>query len=293
MRPGRTSNGRSRELALSVAALALCVLGVVAPSAAAEDGTAGGAPGRALDAGSATRGFLEANELYAEERYDEAAALYEEILEAGFENADIEYNLGNAHYKAGRMGWAVLAYERALRLDPSHEDAAANLEFVRELLADRQSSVGGPLSAFFARLSSRFTLGRLAVLASALYFVLAGVGIAGVLRGGFAGWPGRLAVVAAVALVVAGALLGYRIAQAGANVEAVVLAPEVSVRTGPGDDFVLEFRLHEGTKVRLAETRGEWARVSVTGTDLEGWLPGSAVERISRTTAAVAAGGPR
>ena len=62
--------------------------------------------------------------------------------------------------------------------------------------------------------------------------------------------------------------------------EATMVAVDVPVRTGPGDDFVLEFRLHEGTKVRLREVRDDWARVSVEGTDLEGWLPERTVEEI-------------
>jgi tetratricopeptide (TPR) repeat protein len=274
----RDSAKRLRALALAVAvgAVILGSVGLGSQQAYAET------PLRqeSLDPESATRAFMRANALYAEARYDEAASLYEEILMAGFANADVQFNLGNAHYKSGRIGWAVLAYERALKLDPSHDDAAANLGFVRELLADRQSSVGGPFSEYLRRLSSSFTLGRLAVAVSVLYFVLVGAIIAGVARGGLVGWPGRLAAAIAIAMAVAGGLLGYRATQARANVEAIVLAPEIGVRTGPGEDFVLEFRLHEGTKVRLAEVRGEWARVSVSGTDLEGWLPAGRVERI-------------
>lgn len=277
---GRSAS-RSGGLAALRAAAILAVLLLWAVPANCQTARETDAPVTvALDPGAATRAFWEANALYAGERYDEAAALYEEILMAGFANADVEYNLGGAHYKSGRLGHAVLAYERALRLDPSHEDAAANLEFVRELLADRQSPVGGVLSAFLARLSARFTLPRLAVLASTFYFILTGALMVGVLRGGTVGWPARLAAVMAIHLAVAGGLLGYRLVQAGAEVDAVVLAPEVGVRTGPGDDFVLEFRLHEGTKVRLEEVRDDWGRVSVSGTELEGWLPAAAVERI-------------
>lgn len=230
--------------------------------------------------GGASRAFRQANALYSEERFDEAAATYEAILDAGFENADVEYNLGNAHYKSGRLGRAVLAYERALRLEPAHEDAIANLAFVSELLADRRVPVGGAVSEFLARGSTGFTVDRLALASSFFYFALFGVLVAGVLRGGLAGWPGRLAAVLAVCLAVAGGALAYRVVQARENVEAVVLSQEVGVRTGPGEDFVLEFRLHEGTKVRLDESRGEWARVSVSGTDLEGWLPAGTIEEI-------------
>jgi hypothetical protein len=239
----------------------------------------------AIDAGGATQAFREANSLYSQERFEDAAAVYEAILQGGFENADVQYNLGNAYYKAGRLGSSVLAYERALKLDPSHEDAARNITFLGELLADRRAPVGGAMSAFLAGLSARFTVERLSVLTSVLYFILFAALVVVTLRGPFATWARRLAIVMVVHLAVFGGLLAFRVAQARANVEAVVMAHEVGVRTGPGEDFMLEFRLHEGTKVRLGETRvddgsGAWARVSVAGTDLEGWLPSESVEKI-------------
>ncbi|MFH1502626.1 MAG: tetratricopeptide repeat protein [Candidatus Eisenbacteria bacterium] len=267
--------------ALTLACVA-CLLFASLP-ALAEDGTSLARGG--LDAGDATRAFAQANALYSEERFDEAAAVYEAILDGGFRNADVEYNLGNAHYKSGRLGPAVLAYERALGLDPSHEDAAANLAFLGELLADRRTPVGGSVSESLAGLSARFTVGRLAFLASVFYFTLFFALIWGVLRGPAAQWARRLALVMVVHLAVSGGILAFKVAQTRANVEAVILAAEVGVRTGPGDDFLLEFRLHEGTKVRLSESRAdesgdEWARVAVAGTDLEGWLPANAIERI-------------
>ncbi len=228
----------------------------------------------------AARLFREGNELYAEGNHGAAADVYETILAGGFRNAEIYYNLANARYMEGDIAQAVLGYERALRLDGSHEDAAENLEFVREQLADRQVRVGGALSEVLERFFRQADVGWLAVAVSILYFVVVGCIIAGVLRGAFQPWLLRAIVVVATLLVLSGALLGYRIHRTAAVREAVVVAADVPVRTGPGDDFVLEFRLHEGTKVRLREARDDWARVSVEGTDLEGWLPERAVEEI-------------
>lgn len=233
-----------------------------------------------LDAAQATELFREANALYAEGAYDGAVSRYERVVGGGIESPDVRYNLANAYFKAGMMGRAVLNYERALRLDPGHEDARANLEFVSEILADRQASVGGPMSVLFEDAYSRATAGRLAVLASLSYFILVGAVTLGILRGAVTGWVARLAVVMGILLVVVCGLLAVRLYQERSLREAVVLAPEVAVRTGPGEDFVLEFRLHEGTKVRAREDRGDWIRISVGGSDLEGWLPAGSIEEI-------------
>jgi len=233
-----------------------------------------------LDPDRATQLFREANALYADGAYDGAAARYERVLAGGVENADVRYNLANAYFQAGAIGRAVLNYERALKLDPGHEDARANLEFVTELLADRQASVGGPVSEFLSQAYARATPGRLAFWVSVFYFALVGALVRGVFRGALVGWAARLAVVAGILLVVAASFLALRLTRLRSVREAVVLAPEVAVRTGPGEDFVLEFRLHEGTKVRAREDRDDWVRISVAGTDLEGWLPAGSLEEI-------------
>lgn len=279
----RRPSGRRRGAgAAFLVILALLLFHAVpGPSAAAvREPGAGEAAARDVGPDEALRLFRQANSLYAEGSYGAAAEVYQTIIDGGFRSAEVYYNLANARYKEGNLGQAVLGYERALRLDGSNRDAVDNLEFVREQLADRQVPVGGALATALERFARRAATGRLAVLVSALYFATVGFIVAGVLRGAFRPWMLRVVAVLAVALLGAGLLLGYRVHRDAAVREAVITSAEVPVRTGPGDDFVLEFKLHEGTKVRMREARDEWVRVSVEGTDLEGWLPEGAVEEI-------------
>ncbi|MBN2565073.1 MAG: tetratricopeptide repeat protein [Candidatus Eisenbacteria bacterium] len=233
-----------------------------------------------IGAEEATEFFRQANMLYAQGGYEEAADLYQRIVAGGFRNADVYYNLANARYKSGEIAQAVLGYERALRLDPSHADARANLAFVSEQLPDRQAAAVDALPPGLERAVRRADTRTLAVLASALYFLLVGCIIVGIVRRVFQPWLTRTIVVLIVAAALSGAGLGLRIYGEATEHGAIVVASDVAARTGPGEDFVLEFRLHEGTKVRMMETRGDWARVSVGGTDLEGWVPSAAVEAI-------------
>ena len=112
------------------------------------------------------------NKLYAEEKYDEANNKYRDALidspespiinfnigdvqykKRNFEEAvksyekstfsdEIKvqsgsyYNLGNTFYKMGKLPESILAYKKALELNPEDEDAKYNLEYVRAKLKD-------------------------------------------------------------------------------------------------------------------------------------------------------------
>jgi hypothetical protein len=59
------------------------------------------------------------------------------------------------------------------------------------------------------------------------------------------------------------------------------VAQEIDVTSGPGPQYVNEFDLHSGTEVTLIETRGSWTRLSLSGDELQGWVPTSAVEPLA------------
>ncbi len=75
--------------------------------------------------------FNQGNEAYSRDNLDEAIMLYEECLNIS-QSAALHYNLGNAWYKSGKTGNAILHYEKSLALQPGNPDVQANLKFVRE-----------------------------------------------------------------------------------------------------------------------------------------------------------------
>ena len=89
--------------------------------------------------------FADANAQYAEGNYAEAAIQYEQILaelpstsvaNLPSDYAVVYYNLGNAYFKQGELAQSILAYERALRLQPSFKDAKHNLLFAQSHIID-------------------------------------------------------------------------------------------------------------------------------------------------------------
>ena len=76
--------------------------------------------------------FLKANEAYATGNFENAIKGYEALAQARQFSANLFYNLGNAYFRAGDFGAAILNYERALALDRHHAEADANLRIVRD-----------------------------------------------------------------------------------------------------------------------------------------------------------------
>src|SRR5213593_3374221 len=85
--------------------------------------------------------FEQANKLYEQGKFKEAADVYERLIDRGIEAPGLYFNLGNAWYKAGQNGRAVAAYLRAERLAPRDPAIRFNLDFVRRKVTGQAASV--------------------------------------------------------------------------------------------------------------------------------------------------------
>lgn len=84
---------------------------------------------------------VDADSAYIKENYQEAASLYEKVLEEGH-SSEVYYNLGNCYYRLEKIGPAVLNYERALLLNPGDGNIRHNLELARSKTLDKISPIG-------------------------------------------------------------------------------------------------------------------------------------------------------
>src|SRR5205809_8083524 len=76
--------------------------------------------------------FTKANQEYAQGNFAEAISGYEALVGAGQWSANLFYDLGNAYFRVGDFGHAVLNYERALALERHHPEAIAKLHIARD-----------------------------------------------------------------------------------------------------------------------------------------------------------------
>jgi tetratricopeptide (TPR) repeat protein len=226
-------------------------------------------------------GMAEANRLYEAGQYAEAAASYQALVDASAEDGALYYNLGNAYYKAGDLGRAILNYRRAQSLLPRDQDVAANLRIARSQTQDLiDQDREGPLVATVGRLFRWITLYEAALATLMLWFFLCGLLIAAILRSDQKRILLTLAGIAAAFFALGVLSVGIRLLDETDRAPAVVVGDAVSVRSGPGQEYLAEFNLHAGAEVRMVERRQAWARIALPG-DLQGWVPEDTVVRVT------------
>jgi len=220
-----------------------------------------------------------ANAAYADGRYEEAAAGYEALLAEG-PNATLYYNLGNACFKQGELAQAILNYERALRLEPNHKDAQYNLKFAQSRITDNIVEQDFFLSAW-ARAIRNNLRERTWLVISIVLFILGLTGILLFLLGREA-WLRKTAFHTAWLALLFSLITGLNAASLHQRDtlrnEAIITQGVVNAKSSPDRSGTDLFTVHEGTKVVIRETIGEWCNIRVGNN--EGWIKQQNMERI-------------
>lgn len=112
------------------------------------EGLVGDVPAVRADAGLRERSFVRALELFdaakTPDDYRESASVLESILADGFRSGAVYYNLGNAYFRAGEFGRAILNYRKAKPYLPRDPYLAANLQQALAVAPGRLSAPPRP-----------------------------------------------------------------------------------------------------------------------------------------------------
>lgn len=224
--------------------------------------------------------FSQANAQYAEGNYAEAVAQYEQVI-AEQPSAEAYYNLGNAYFKQGELAQAILAYERALRIEPSYKDAKHNLLFAQSRIVDNiEDTQSFFLSNWLKAIRNALNQQTWMILSIALFICM----LIGFFLFAFSQtvWVRKTAfytslvalLISLVACINAGSLHHRDTARA----EAIITQGIVNAKSSPDRSGTDLFTVHEGTKVEITETIGDWCCIHVG--NYIGWMPLAHLERI-------------
>lgn len=236
-----------------IALLTLMVLGLVQTTGASES----------------ARIFLDGIKDYKEDRFADAATAFTTIADNGVRNGKLYYNIGNACFKNGDIGHALLWYERALKLLPHDPDLRFNYEYVQSLTRDEKADKELPLVRilfFWKYLLSRSQIQWAAIVFNLIFWTLVAVRM---IRRKTA-FQTVAHVVLAIGLVFV-LTAAYNDYETHFVREAVILPAKASIRSGLTDDATELFVLHAGAKVKIDKEMNGYFRITFSEGKI-GWI---------------------
>jgi tetratricopeptide (TPR) repeat protein len=218
--------------------------------------------------------FTKANQEYAQGNFKEAIASYEALVRADQWNANLFYDLGNAHFRTRDFGRAILNYERALALDRHHPEATANLQIARD------ESRALELQPTRLERYLQFASTNQYSIAAAIAFWL---GIFGIVALIFARRRSAALVPLSVLCLLVCAIAAWAIHTLDNSNKgralAIVTGNEVQARLATADTANSVLALPAGSEIKILSTRGDWIYAALPN-DLRGWIQTKNAEQV-------------
>lgn len=230
---------------------------------------------------------------YSAKEYDEAKAAFEKVQAMGYASADLYYNLGNVYFKLGQqhaerpyangeLGRAILNYRRALKLDPTMEDARYNLDIAHDHTNDAEAMPLGVMGSMWSALRGVMTangwvwtslVSLVVALAMMMLYLLSS--IVALRKTAFFV---SIAMLAIFVLSTALAISQRRVFEQ--STDAVILCNDVtSVHASPDNVSKVIRQPSQGVSVQILRTFGDWTEIEFVDGE-KGWIPSKSVERV-------------
>ncbi len=218
--------------------------------------------------------FSKANDFYKNGQYTKAAQLYLNIEKSGLESDDLYFNLGNSYYKLNKVAPSIYYYEKALKINPMHQDASNNLAFAKRMTIDVIEDLP---KTFFQRFSSnviqKLTYNTWAILGVTASFLAALL----FLLYYFSAVPKRkilyfnitIFAVFVMTVSVIFAYSNYETTQKSRS--AIIFASKSEIKNAPSLNSEPVFELHEGTKVTILDELSNWKKIKLADGKI-GWV---------------------
>ncbi len=226
--------------------------------------------------------FKQANELYNQEKYQEAIDTYSSILNQGQESGSLYYNMANAHYKLSNIGPSIFYYEKALALAPNDEDIKNNLSFAKNAAIDSIDIIPeGVLSRTINSFTNMFSFDGWAWIS--ICCILMFVVLFMLYYNAHISSKKRLFFISSWLLLMIGlfsiffAFKQYNLIMD--NQYAIIFAQEITIKSEPNLRSEEVFELHEGTKVKIIETVNDWKKIKLTDGKI-GWIPSTDLKEL-------------
>jgi tetratricopeptide (TPR) repeat protein len=214
------------------------------------------------------------NQFYQDKQYEKAVESYQRIVNMGYAGTSLYYNLGNSYYRNGKIGYAILYYEKALELSPGDDDVTHNLAIANTKTVDKIDTLPRfflfqwweSILALFSTTGWTYTvyLFYLLLLASiGLYFFARSLRIQR-----YSVFSG---LISALLLIITATIWIVSLNRELTIKNAIVLEPTIAVKLAPDSTSNDAFVIHEGLKVRELDQVENWVKIRLQD-GKEGWI---------------------
>ena len=226
--------------------------------------------------------FEKANQLYNQEKFQEAIELYKTILDSGEESAALYYNLGNSYYKQSNIGPSIYYYEKALQLAPGDEDILNNLAFAQNSAIDKIDVMPQGFITKFVNSITNLTatdgwawISIIGVIGFVVLMILYFTAASSVKKRLFflTSWVFLFLGVVAVTFAI------KQNKDLITTQYAIVFSQESEVKSEPNMRSDEVFKLHEGTKIQITDTVSNWKKIKLADGKI-GWIPTSDIKEL-------------
>lgn len=225
--------------------------------------------------------FYSANSLYEKRDYTKALEEYNKVLAMGIESGPLYYNVANCYFKSGKLGYAILYYEKARRIMPQDGDLKANLDYAKSLVASSALDIPrrNPIISLVKAPFKDFNLNAIALWTLIIYLIFVALQITGIVNP-VIGKKTRLLYAAFLALLILNlGAFAVRYYDEAIVRRGVVVKKDVEAKYEPIDKSTTFYKLQEGNRVSILKTRDGWRQVRrIDGK--AGWVSLDAVEEI-------------
>ena len=221
--------------------------------------------------------FYKGNTLYEKGSYDDAISTYSKLLEQNMESGHLYYNMGNAYFKKGELGKAILHYERAKRLIPRDSDLKSNYKFALSQIEADTAKISAPMTDKIFGAFSFLSLNELTVLSSCMLLLIVLLLIARLYirmsRNTFS------LLLTSFIVIIAFTITTVFIRASAIDKEAVIVSNSPEVKFEPFESATTHFTLHEGMKIHVIQSKQDWMKIKRSD-GKTGWVNKTSAEFI-------------
>ena len=222
--------------------------------------------------------FQKSNDYYTNGDYQNAVNGYLDVLDSGFESAELYFNLGNSFYKLNNIPDSNFYYEKAKSISPNDDDILTNLIFAKNLRIDKIEILPiTPIQNLKLSILNLFSEKGWSISLISLIWFMSFAFIFYIISkdSKFK----RLYFTISIVLVILSSLtlfINFEKKKLSEIKYAIVYDKEIEVWSEPNNISELKFLLHEGTKVKQLDVIEDWVNIQLENGTL-GWIQSSSL----------------